>query len=129
MPVAVCEALNTKAVAREAACWNSLPKSSTLHAENAAGSCTFAAPAVPNFPTVCAACLAELAVLSLLAFFFSSPHSVHILTDGRDVPDGSSIKFTEELEEVLKELEVGCRCGGVMGVVQKEVAALPGGAA
>jgi hypothetical protein len=54
---------------------------------------------------------------------------VHILTDGRDVPDGSSIKFTEELEEVLKELEVGCRCGGVMGVVQKEVAALPGGAA
>lgn len=34
---------------------------------------------------------------------------VHILTDGRDVPDGSSIKFTEELEEVVKELEgSGC---------------------
>jgi hypothetical protein len=32
--------------------------------------------------------------------------SVHILTDGRDVPDGSSLKFVAELEDVLKELEV-----------------------
>ena len=31
---------------------------------------------------------------------------VHILTDGRDVPDGSSLKFIDELEAVLKE-----RCG------------------
>ena len=28
---------------------------------------------------------------------------VHVLTDGRDVADGSSIKFTKELEGVLKE--------------------------
>lgn len=29
---------------------------------------------------------------------------VHVLTDGRDVPDGSSLKFVTELEEVLKEV-------------------------
>ena len=29
---------------------------------------------------------------------------VHILTDGRDVPDGSSVRFVGELEEVLKSL-------------------------
>ena len=29
---------------------------------------------------------------------------VHILTDGRDVPDGSSVRFVSELEEVLKSL-------------------------
>lgn len=28
----------------------------------------------------------------------------HVLTDGRDVPDGSSVKFVEQLEEVLAEL-------------------------
>ena len=34
---------------------------------------------------------------------------VHILTDGRDVPDGSSLKFVEELESVLKQVsEKGC---------------------
>jgi bisphosphoglycerate-independent phosphoglycerate mutase (AlkP superfamily) len=33
--------------------------------------------------------------------------SLHILTDGRDVADGSSLKFVEELEGVLKGLEVG----------------------
>ncbi|PNW82060.1 hypothetical protein CHLRE_06g272050v5 [Chlamydomonas reinhardtii] len=34
---------------------------------------------------------------------------VHILTDGRDVPDGSSIRFVEELEAVLAELRgKGC---------------------
>jgi 2,3-bisphosphoglycerate-independent phosphoglycerate mutase len=47
---------------------------------------------------------------------------LHILTDGRDVPDGSSLKFIEELEGVLKELgEQGCDAkiasgGGRMGV-------------
>lgn len=30
---------------------------------------------------------------------------VHLLTDGRDVPDGSSVRFVEELEGVLKGLE------------------------
>ena len=30
---------------------------------------------------------------------------LHVLTDGRDVPDGSSIKFVDELEGVLKELQ------------------------
>jgi 2,3-bisphosphoglycerate-independent phosphoglycerate mutase len=30
---------------------------------------------------------------------------VHILTDGRDVPDGSSVQFTEQLVEFLKGLE------------------------
>lgn len=29
---------------------------------------------------------------------------VHILTDGRDVPDGSSVRFVAELEAVLKEV-------------------------
>ena len=34
---------------------------------------------------------------------------VHILTDGRDVPDGSSVRFVEELEGVLEELRAkGC---------------------
>lgn len=34
---------------------------------------------------------------------------LHVLYDGRDVPDGSSIKFTEELEAVLhKAREHGC---------------------
>jgi 2,3-bisphosphoglycerate-independent phosphoglycerate mutase len=34
---------------------------------------------------------------------------VHILTDGRDVPDGSSIRFVEELEAVLAQLrDTGC---------------------
>ena len=34
---------------------------------------------------------------------------VHILTDGRDVPDGSSIKFAEDLEAELASLrEKGC---------------------
>eukprot|EP00796_Vickermania_ingenoplastis_P006632 gene6632-4752_t len=34
---------------------------------------------------------------------------VHALYDGRDVPDGSSIKFTEDLEAVLLKLrEAGC---------------------
>ena len=32
---------------------------------------------------------------------------MHILTDGRDVPDGSSVRFVEELEEVLKSLPAG----------------------
>ncbi|GAB4815974.1 hypothetical protein N2152v2_003020 [Parachlorella kessleri] len=47
---------------------------------------------------------------------------VHVLTDGRDVPDGSSKKFIEELEGVLKEVEgKGCdgkiaSGGGRMGV-------------
>ena len=31
---------------------------------------------------------------------------VHVLTDGRDVPDGSSIKFVAELEAVLAEVRV-----------------------
>lgn len=30
-----------------------------------------------------------------------------MLTDGRDVADGSSLKFVEELEGVLAELKVG----------------------
>jgi len=34
---------------------------------------------------------------------------VHVLLDGRDVPDGTCIKFTQELEAVLTELESsGC---------------------
>ena len=33
---------------------------------------------------------------------------LHILTDGRDVPDGSSLKFIEELEAVLKEVSPSC---------------------
>ena len=34
---------------------------------------------------------------------------VHVLTDGRDVPDGSSVRFVAELEAVLKEVsETGC---------------------
>lgn len=34
---------------------------------------------------------------------------MHILTDGRDVPDGSSLRFVEELEDVLTEVqETGC---------------------
>lgn len=47
---------------------------------------------------------------------------LHILTDGRDVPDGSSIPFTEELEGVLAEARAaGCDAkiasgGGRMGV-------------
>lgn len=47
---------------------------------------------------------------------------VHILTDGRDVPDGSSIGFVEQLEKDLKEAcAVGCDAkiasgGGRMGV-------------
>jgi len=47
---------------------------------------------------------------------------LHVLTDGRDVPDGSSIKFISELEEVLKEATAaGCDAkiasgGGRMGV-------------
>lgn len=47
---------------------------------------------------------------------------VHILTDGRDVPDGSSLRFVKELEAVLKELRaegVDARIasgGGRMGV-------------
>lgn len=47
---------------------------------------------------------------------------VHVLTDGRDVPDGSSIKFVKELEDVLAEVSaVGCdgkiaSGGGRMGV-------------
>lgn len=32
---------------------------------------------------------------------------VHVLTDGRDVPDGSSVRFVSELEEVLKSLPAG----------------------
>lgn len=32
---------------------------------------------------------------------------VHILTDGRDVPDGSSVRFVEELEGVLRSLPEG----------------------
>ena len=32
---------------------------------------------------------------------------VHILTDGRDVPDGSSIQFIQQLEDDLKAL-TGC---------------------
>lgn len=35
------------------------------------------------------------------------PRRLHVLTDGRDVPDGSSLKFVEELEALLKELQVG----------------------
>lgn len=46
---------------------------------------------------------------------------LHILTDGRDVADGSSIQFTQELEDVLKELQGQCDAkiasgGGRMGV-------------
>ena len=47
---------------------------------------------------------------------------LHILTDGRDVPDGSSIKFIEELEAVLADVSAsGCDAkiasgGGRMGV-------------
>lgn len=40
-----------------------------------------------------------------------------MLTDGRDVPDGSSLRFIAELEAVLKELQASlfdcvspCRC-------------------
>lgn len=35
---------------------------------------------------------------------------LHVLTDGRDVPDGSSLRFVSELEEVLAEVgkEHGC---------------------
>ncbi|KAI8104129.1 hypothetical protein M9434_002392 [Picochlorum sp. BPE23] len=33
---------------------------------------------------------------------------VHILTDGRDVADGSSLKFVEELEGILKEVSGQC---------------------
>ena len=34
---------------------------------------------------------------------------VHVLTDGRDVADGSSVKFVQELEGVLKEVDAkGC---------------------
>lgn len=32
---------------------------------------------------------------------------VHVLTDGRDVPDGSSVRFVDELEAVLKSLPEG----------------------
>lgn len=32
---------------------------------------------------------------------------LHILTDGRDVPDGSSLRFVAELEALLQELQVG----------------------
>lgn len=57
----------------------------------------------------------ELRLRSLPSQLLSSPSScrLHILTDGRDVPDGSSLKFVEELEGVLKELAVSwpcCRC-------------------
>lgn len=47
---------------------------------------------------------------------------VHVLTDGRDVPDGSSLKFVETLEEDLAKLmAMGCDAkiasgGGRMGV-------------
>lgn len=47
---------------------------------------------------------------------------IHILTDGRDVPDGSSIGFVEQLEKDLKEVSAsGCDAkiasgGGRMGV-------------
>lgn len=46
---------------------------------------------------------------------------VHVLTDGRDVPDGTSIKFVGELEAVLKSLPAGVDAaiasgGGRMGV-------------
>ena len=47
---------------------------------------------------------------------------MHVLTDGRDVPDGSSLRFISELEAVLAELaEAGCdgkiaSGGGRMGV-------------
>ena len=46
---------------------------------------------------------------------------VHILTDGRDVPDGSSLGFINELEDVLKEVSASCDAkiasgGGRMGV-------------
>jgi 2,3-bisphosphoglycerate-independent phosphoglycerate mutase len=35
---------------------------------------------------------------------------VHVLTDGRDVPDGSSLKFVEELEAVLADVSSkGCK--------------------
>ena len=34
---------------------------------------------------------------------------LHVLTDGRDVPDGSSIKFIQELEDVCKDVaSLGC---------------------
>ncbi len=48
---------------------------------------------------------------------------VHILTDGRDVPDGSSLKFVADLEAELKNLNqnfgVDCKIasgGGRMNV-------------
>jgi 2,3-bisphosphoglycerate-independent phosphoglycerate mutase len=39
---------------------------------------------------------------------------VHILTDGRDVPDGSSVQFTQHLEQDLKEV---CGSAGVDGKI------------
>lgn len=57
---------------------------------------------------------------------------VHVLTDGRDVPDGSSIKFVEELETELKQLEAkGCDAkiasgGGRMKVTMDRYEVSPG---
>lgn len=45
-----------------------------------------------------------------------------IMQDGRDVPDGTSVKFVEQLEEDLKDLQAGgvdakiASGGGRMGV-------------
>jgi hypothetical protein len=39
---------------------------------------------------------------------------VHILTDGRDVPDGSSVQFTQNLEQDLKDI---CGPAGVDGKI------------
>ncbi len=55
---------------------------------------------------------------------------MHILTDGRDVPDGSSLKFIEELEGVLKELQarptaVGRLCGFLLVLLPAGCRLLP----
>ena len=63
-----------------------------------------------------------LCLLRLPAGHARLPCRVHVLTDGRDVPDGSSLRFISELEAVLAELaEAGCdgkiaSGGGRMGV-------------
>lgn len=40
---------------------------------------------------------------------------IHALYDGRDVPDGTSVKFTEELERVLAEVSASTGCDAKIG--------------
>ncbi len=57
---------------------------------------------------------------------------VHILTDGRDVPDGSSIKFIQELEDVLAKTGVDAKIasgGGRMMVSMDRYEVRKGGTA